>query len=916
MYKAPYLPRISASVEAAVQDISNFVRLNEVAPDQYEEAGFGASANVFRGSYTRNGEVVKVAVKCVRPKSTDESQEVSKEKISKKVSRELGIWHSLNGGHNIVELLGIFTGIKSIPSFVCELCPWNLEEYLERKSPLPKHAKMSNILVTSDETAKLCDFGRSQKSGDPKVEVSHSSAFAGTIRYMSPELFNPDIIGPTPAADMWSYGCVALEVMCRVPPYHETTNDLEVVKLITNGSPPGNRPSGPRASLVNDTLWSALSACWKVQENRPTSKEFLDQLLSMVEKGEIPSPPVLSHSPPDPQGDPIGEWPEEVPDLTDHLEIEEGIGTIASSVRANVWLAALTIRKMVKGRFGVRHKNIVDLIGIDSSFEPHAGLVLEYCGSGNLVSYFKANYINRDEYKRPPSPIVNAYSVVCTILRTLEYIGEIYLVDSQMCDILDGLRYMHNYPIPIPQGDLTPENVLITLDGTAKICLFSFSRALAALPPSLGLTAPTGLLLPFRWMSPELLANNDQPTTESDMWAIGCVCYWILTGLIPYSSYREDFAGIETLSGQPPGTLANVYYGLGWITNGIWRIIGRCWNPEPLQRPSALEFSTLLKALERNKIDWLPVEVEDLAGKVKVAGFEAPLIKCIAVWREFHWEKQKHEADITLEMAVYQSTYVPNWYSRTIPVAIKVVGDGPIDDKARALIASIRNEITIMSQLDHDHIVKLLGIDSSHDQGPAMIFEFALGNTLDKFLSQSLPDFRDGIKLISCISSALRYLHEHENSTIVHGDIQPANILVLPNGQAKLTNFTCAFQYVNGQPTVGKPLSSTISTPLLPSLYFEPQSYEKPPDSLRLPTTTGDIWSLGSIMLSIFAGTFRFQRPDIYSTQIRQGASPCDLHGLSAGSHQVSSLIRSMLTYEPSKRPSAALVLDSLPVIG
>ncbi|CAE6534900.1 unnamed protein product [Rhizoctonia solani] len=267
-------------------------------------------------------------------------------------------------------------------------------------------------------------------------------------------------------------------------------------------------------------------------------------------------------------------------------------------------------------------------------------------------------------------------------------------------------------------------------------------------------------------------------------------------------------------------------------------------------------------------------------------------------------------------MAVYQSTYVPNWYSRTIPVTIKVVGDGPIDEKARALVTSIRHEITIMSQLDHTHIVKLLGIDSSYDQGPATVFEFCSGVTLDKLLSQSLTDFHDGIKLIKCIALALRYLHEHENSAIVHGDIQPANIYVLPNGQAKLTNFTCAFQYIVGQPTVGKPLSSTVSTPLLPSLFFEPQCYdEKPQDHLRLPTMAGDIWSLGSIILSMFTSTFRYQRPDIYSAQICQGVSPCEFHELSVDDHRVSSLVLSMLAYEPSKRPSAAFVLDSLPVI-
>ncbi|KAG8712864.1 hypothetical protein FRC11_013966 [Ceratobasidium sp. 423] len=73
--------------------------------------------------------------------------------------------------------------------------------------------KSSNILVNSDETALICDFGRSCQQNDSPNEVilSSSSPFGGTVRYMSPELLVPDTARPSPAADMWAYGCVALE---------------------------------------------------------------------------------------------------------------------------------------------------------------------------------------------------------------------------------------------------------------------------------------------------------------------------------------------------------------------------------------------------------------------------------------------------------------------------------------------------------------------------------------------------------------------------------------------------------------------------------------------------------------------------------------------------------------------------------
>ena len=41
---------------------------------------------------------------------------------------------------------------------------------------------------------------------------------------------------------------------------------------------------------------------------------------------------------------------------------------------------------MLKHRYGVRHQNIINVLGIDSSFSPHPGLVLEHCPSGNLTT--------------------------------------------------------------------------------------------------------------------------------------------------------------------------------------------------------------------------------------------------------------------------------------------------------------------------------------------------------------------------------------------------------------------------------------------------------------------------------------------------------------------------------------------------
>ncbi|KAL5639518.1 hypothetical protein ACGC1H_006224 [Rhizoctonia solani] len=261
--------------------------------------------------------------------------------------------------------MGTITGIGPLPSFVCELCPWNLQDYLERKTPRPRHIqmmtdtlrglsymhgfksgaiahgdiKLSNILVTANETALICDFGRSRQPHDEPNEIilSNSSPFVGTVRYMSPELFVPNAARPTPAADMWAYGCIALEVLCRIPPYHETTSDMAIAELIKSGHLPSERPRGPRGSLINDKLWNVLSSCWQAQVWRPTAHIFLEQLVLMLQSGEVPNSPAPADMFPRIVSGPMPLWPSELDDLNDLLGEKS---QMASSVRSTVYSAS------------------------------------------------------------------------------------------------------------------------------------------------------------------------------------------------------------------------------------------------------------------------------------------------------------------------------------------------------------------------------------------------------------------------------------------------------------------------------------------------------------------------------------------------------------------------------------------------
>ncbi|CAE6391376.1 unnamed protein product [Rhizoctonia solani] len=262
----------------------------------------------------------------------------------------------------------------------------------------------------------------------------------------------------------------------------------------------------------------------------------------------------------------------------------------------------------------------------------------------------------------------------------------------------------------------------------------------------------------------------------------------------------------------------------------------------------------LLTRLEGRAIEWLPINVVDLAGKVRFDSSKRQDHEQIAkhqfIWRRFSHTKPEILEDAHVHTALYEATYVPKWYSKATRVVIKAgYNFKPNTNSLEALYSSIQHEVALMSQIDHPCIHKLLGIDSSpvHTYLPDMVFEPLTQLTLQTLFSQNKAGYREHVKILVDVASAITYLHQHTGGSISHGDIQPANIFVLPGGGAKLANFSCAFQYISEQPESPRRWSEVISVPLQPSLYCSPESR----NLFAFPTLAGDIWSFGAVILSV-----------------------------------------------------------------
>jgi len=132
-------------------------------------------------------------------------------------------------------------------------------------------------------------------------------------------------------------------------------------------------------------------------------------------------------------------------------------------------------------------------------------------------------------------------------------------------------------------------------------------------------------------------------------------------------------------------------------------------------------------------------------------------------------------------------------------VAIKMIREDVMKNPVN--LKRFEKEIMIAASLNHDNIMKVYNHGVT-DGRPYIVNEFIKGQTLKDVL-----DFRGSLSIEECLSvmiqltDALQYAHEHN---IIHRDIKPQNIYLLPDGMIKLGDFGIA-QEVDEESTLTSP---------------------------------------------------------------------------------------------------------------
>lgn len=222
--------------------------------------GKGTYGRVYLGMNATTGEFLAVKEVEVNPKAAQGDKNKMKELVAA-LDQEIDTMQHLDHV-NIVQYLGCERKETSISIFLeyipggsigsCLRKHGKFEEsvvasltrqtlsglaYLHREGILHRDLKADNILLDVDGTAKISDFGISKKT-DNIYGNDKTNSMQGSVFWMAPEVIRSQGEGYSAKVDIWSLGCVVLEMFAGRRPWSRDEAVGAIYKIANGESPP------------------------------------------------------------------------------------------------------------------------------------------------------------------------------------------------------------------------------------------------------------------------------------------------------------------------------------------------------------------------------------------------------------------------------------------------------------------------------------------------------------------------------------------------------------------------------------------------------------------------------------------------------------------------------------------------------
>lgn len=223
-------------------------------------------------------------------------------------------------------------------------------------------------------------------------------------------------------------------------------------------------------------------------------------------------------------------------------------------------------------------------------------------------------------------------------------------------------------------------------------------------------------------------------------------------------------------------------------------------------------------------------------------------------------------------------------------VAVKILHQQYANDAE--FVEKFRREATAAAKLAHPNIVNIY--DVGEDGGSQyIVMEYVSGPTLKEVIQQKgCLEPIEAVRIAKEIASALESAHRNN---LVHCDIKPHNILVMPDGHIKVTDFGIARAVSASTMTYSGSVMGSVH-------YFSPEQAKG-----TVITTKSDVYSLGVVLYEMLTGQLPFNGETSVSIALKHlQEEPVPIRQLNSSIPPVlEAIVQKAMSKDPADRPSS-----------
>ena len=230
-------------------------------------------------------------------------------------------------------------------------------------------------------------------------------------------------------------------------------------------------------------------------------------------------------------------------------------------------------------------------------------------------------------------------------------------------------------------------------------------------------------------------------------------------------------------------------------------------------------------------------------------------------------------------------------------VAVKILHQQYENDTE--FITRFQREAKAAARITHPNIVNVYDVgvaEGRHD----IVMEYVPGRTLTERIKEEGPvPVPQALQIARQIAGALAQAHANN---LVHCDIKPHNILVMPDGNVKVADFGIARAVTESTMTYNDNIMGSVH-------YFSPEQARG-----TMITPKSDVYSLGVLLYEMLSGRIPFDGNTAVSIARKHlEEDPQPLHMIAPGIPPVvEALVTRMMAKDPAQRPDSSMLVQDI----